>query len=104
MLSGVEKTMEDIELKLESTADDDLCLSSKGPSLKEKSWHYAERSNVDGTVMSAKEMTKVYQMLGDKLSSSTVSYDNYFYFLLTLTNQKDTCALEIFNKKYRFLI
>ena len=80
--------MEDIELKLETACEDDLCLTSKGSSLKEKSRHYAERSNVDDTVMSGEEMAKVCQMLGDKLSSSIVSYNNYFYFLLIWDQSK----------------
>ena len=56
MLSSIEKTMEDIELKLETACEDDLCLTSKGSSLKEKSRHYAERIIVDDTVMSGEEM------------------------------------------------
>ena len=97
--------MEDIELKLETACNDDLCLTSKGSSLKEKSRHYAERSIVDDTVMSGEEMSKVYQMLGDKLSSSSESYNYYIYFLLIWTNQKNIiCALEIFNKLYGFLM
>ena len=65
--------MNGTDLELKNAGDSDLCISSEGSSLKDKSRHYAEFGDTDDKFMSAEEMTKVYQMLGDKLSSSKVS-------------------------------
>ena len=56
--------MDGTDFELKNAEKDNLCISSQGSSLKEKSRHYAPLSKTDGKVMSAEEMKKVYQMLG----------------------------------------
>ena len=65
--------MDGTDFELKNAEKDNLCISSQGSSLKEKSRHYAPLSKTDGKVMSAEEMKKVYQMLGKNLASSNVS-------------------------------